>query len=119
MSGTGTLIGAAGEDAAVDWLRAEGYYICERNWRAGRYEIDIIAQRWDEVHFVEVKTRRSQGWIAPEQAVDATKIRALRRAATAYAARHRLSRYQLRFDLIAIETHPDGQRELRFVPDII
>ncbi len=119
MSGIGTLIGSAGEDAAVDWLRSEGYYICERNWRAGRYEIDIVAQRWNEVHFVEVKTRRSRGWIAPEQAVDAAKIRALRRAATAYMARHGMSQYEIRFDLIAVETLDDGQRELRYIPDII
>lgn len=119
MSGRGTLIGSAGEDAAVDWLRTEGFYICERNWRAGRYEIDIIAQRWNEVHFVEVKTRRSQGWIAPEQAVDAAKLRSLRRAAAAYLSRHRMSQYEIRFDLIAVETHDDGQRELRYIPDII
>ncbi|MDE6140936.1 MAG: YraN family protein [Alistipes sp.] len=119
MSGRGTLIGSAGEDAAVDWLRAEGFYICERNWRAGRYEIDIIALRWNEVHFVEVKTRRSSGWIAPEQAVDAAKIRALRRAATAYMARRHMRQYEIRFDLIAVETRDDGVRELRYVADII
>lgn len=119
MSGSGTLIGTAGEDAAVEWLRSQRYYICERNWRAGRYEIDIIAQRWNEVHFVEVKTRRSSGWIAPEQAVDSAKIRSLRRAATAYMARHRMSQYEIRFDLIAVDTRDDGSREIRFIPDIV
>lgn len=119
MSGSGTLTGMAGEDTAVEWLRSEGFYICERNWRTGRYEIDIIAQRWDEVHFIEVKTRRSDGWISPEQAVDATKIRALRRAASAYLARHRMWQYDIRFDLIAVETCADGLRRTRFVADII
>ena len=28
----------------MEWLRERGYYIVERNWRAGRYEVDIIAE---------------------------------------------------------------------------
>ena len=44
MSGLTTQIGNLGEDPAVEWLRERGYYIVERNWRAGSYEIDIIAQ---------------------------------------------------------------------------
>ena len=52
-----TLIGARGEEIATEWLRARGYMIVSRNWRDGRYEVDIIAQRGFSLHFVEVKTR--------------------------------------------------------------
>ena len=76
MNGSSAQTGKAGERMTVEWLRTQGFYICERNWRAGRYEIDIIAMRWDTVHFVEVKTRRSGGWVSPHTAVDASKIRA-------------------------------------------
>ena len=37
--------GAAGEAFAASALEAEGYRILERNWRSGRSEIDLIAQR--------------------------------------------------------------------------
>ena len=49
--------GAAGEAFAASALEAEGYRILERNWRSGRSEIDLIAQRGDIIAFVEVKTR--------------------------------------------------------------
>mgnify|MGYP003318444016 CR=1 FL=1 len=45
--------GAIGEQAAVDYLRKNGFFIVERNYRVGRSEIDIIASRYDELHFVE------------------------------------------------------------------
>ena len=44
--------GAIGEQAAVDYLRQNGFMIVERNYRIGRSEVDIIASRYDELHFV-------------------------------------------------------------------
>ena len=38
-------IGRRGEEAAVEYLRREGFRICARNWRNGRYEIDVVACR--------------------------------------------------------------------------
>ena len=45
-------IGQRGETLATEWLRQRGYYIVERNWRIGHYEIDIIAERFDTLHFI-------------------------------------------------------------------
>lgn len=109
-------IGQRGEDAAVDYLRRHGFLILERNWRNGRYEIDIIARRWDEIHFVEVKSRKAGGWTTPEEAINAQKFRALRRAASLYIALHRCSEEPF-FDLMAVETLPNGEVNLRFVED--
>jgi len=61
--------GRRGEQAAVDYLRRAGFAILERNWRSGRYELDIVARRWDELHFIEVKTRRAGGLTTPEEAI--------------------------------------------------
>ncbi len=107
-------IGSRGEDEAVDFLRRNGFLIVERNWRNGRYEIDIIAQRWDELHFVEVKTRKAGGWTTPEQAITRSKFESLRHAARLYIARkHRMEEPQ--FDLCAVEQYPDGHCEVRLV----
>lgn len=92
---------------------AGGFVIVERNWRNGRYEIDIIARRWDEIHFVEVKTRKAGGWTTPEQAIDRDKFRSLRRAAALYLALHPSPETPL-FDLCAVETRADGTFDVRF-----
>lgn len=38
-------IGIAGENLAAAWLQQRGYELLHRNWRAGPYEIDIIAKK--------------------------------------------------------------------------
>lgn len=110
--------GALGEQAAVDYLRQQGFMIVERNWRVGRSEVDIIALRHDELHFVEVKTRKFGSMTAPEEALTEQKSRAMRRAATAYMAQHN-SPYEPRFSLIAIDVVGERVEELRFVEDAL
>jgi putative endonuclease len=106
VSGQGSIIGGRGEDIAMEWLRERGYYIVERNWRAGHYEVDIIAERYDTLHFVEVKTRKSGGWQSAYDSIDDQKIRSLRRAASYYRATHHMN-HNIQFDLIAITYDSD------------
>ena len=110
--------GALGEEAAVDYLRQNGFMIVERNYRIGRSEIDIIASRYDELHFVEVKTRKFGTMTTPEEAINEQKLRAMRRAASAYMAQHH-SMLEPRFSLIAIEMVGDRVEALRFVEDAL
>jgi putative endonuclease len=111
-------IGARGEDIATEWLRQHGFYIVERNWRVGRYEMDIIAEHYDTMHFVEVKTRRQGGWQSAYDSIDEQKRRSLRRAAMAYRAMHRL-RHNIEFDLLAITVDDNGSTMVDFVENII
>ena len=110
--------GALGEQAAVDYLRQNGFMIVERNYRIGRSEVDIIATRYDELHFVEVKTRKYSSMIAPEEAITEQKMRAMRRAASAYMAQHH-SMLEPRFSLIAIDVVGERVESLRFVEDAL
>lgn len=111
--------GKWGEQLVIDRLRAEGCLIMERNWRTGRYEIDIIAvDRFRCVRFVEVKTRRAGGWESAEASITPTKSRALMRAASAYMASRRPGDL-FRFDLAAVEYTPDGNFEIRYTEGII
>ena len=57
MTETTTEIGRYGEELAVKYLKKKRYKILERNYRAGRNELDIIAENKDYTVFVEVKTR--------------------------------------------------------------
>lgn len=107
-------IGQAGERAAAEYLRREGYEICDLNWRSGRYELDIVARRDGILHFVEVKTRRAAGLTPPEAAITASKFRALQHAATQYMARTGCD-WEVQFDLAAVDVMPDGTMEVRLV----
>lgn len=110
--------GAIGEQAAVDYLRQNGFMVVERNYRIGRSEVDIIASRYDELHFVEVKTRKYGSMTTPEDAINEQKLRAMRRAAAAYMAQHH-SMLEPKFSLIAIEVVGERVESLRFVEDAL
>ena len=68
-------LGKEGEEESVRFLIEKGYIIHHRNWRSGKYELDIIAQQNDELVIVEVKTRRNTLFGTPESAINNQKIR--------------------------------------------
>ncbi len=105
--------GRSGEDAATDFLRANGFLIRHRNWRSGRYEIDIVAERGDEIHFVEVKTRRAGSQTSPEDALTTHKRLSVQRAAAAYLALYNCDAEPV-FDLAAVDVMPDGSLRVRY-----
>lgn len=102
--------GRAGEDAAAEWLRRAGYELCARNWRQGRYELDIVARKAGVVHIVEVKTRRAGSLTPPEAAITPRKFRALDRAAACYLAATGMTEWEVQFDLAAVEIGHGGVR---------
>lgn len=103
-------IGRAGEQAAAEWLHRNGFELLHRNWRQGRYELDIVARRAGIVHFIEVKARREGSLTSPEQAITPAKARALFQAAQAYIAHNGVD-LETQFDLIAVQ----GE-EIRYIP---
>lgn len=76
--------GAEGEQVACQWLEQQGYRILARNWRHSHLEVDIVARQGGTVVIVEVKTRRSDRYDGPADAVGPAKQRKLYRAAEAY-----------------------------------
>lgn len=77
-------LGAWGETRAADVLIDKGFFILERNFRNRYGEIDIIAKKEGVLHFVEVKTRRSQSYGLPVEAVHAKKQYRIRQVASWY-----------------------------------
>lgn len=72
--------GRQGEDLAAAFLEKAGFQIVERNWRCRLGEIDLIAERDHELHFIEVKTRRGTAFGYPEESVGYVKRQHLVRA---------------------------------------
>ncbi|MEL6656135.1 MAG: YraN family protein [Bacteroidota bacterium] len=94
-------LGELGEKLAANFLEANGYTILARNWRANRAEIDIIAQLDETLIFVEVKTRSTDFFGAPEESITKRKKRLLAAAATAYM-QETGHEWAIRFDIISI-----------------
>lgn len=76
--------GKSGEALALAYLQQKGFSIIATNWRHSYYEIDIIASLNDVLHFVEVKTRRSEKYGLPEESVSKRKMERLIAAAEEY-----------------------------------
>lgn len=51
--------GGAGEQAAVQYLKQQGYDIMDTNWRCKSGELDIVAQKGGTTIFAEVRSRTS------------------------------------------------------------
>jgi len=113
-------LGKRGESEAAAHLRRLGYRIAAKNVRAGGVEIDLIATKARIVAFVEVKTRSSQRYGAPEDAVDARKRERLIRGALAWLHEQAPRPWRkrcptIRFDVIACTLQPDGNLHLRHI----
>ena len=94
-------LGKQGEEVAKQYLIDKGYKILETNWKSGKYEIDIIAQKYDFLSIVEVKTRTNIDFGFPESFVTNRKMRNLVYAANNYLKYKRLD-LGLRFEVIAL-----------------
>ncbi|HEY1420285.1 MAG TPA: YraN family protein [Candidatus Dormibacteraeota bacterium] len=79
-------LGRAGEKAAADLLRRRGYKVLGAGFLARRGELDLVCLRRDELMVVEVKTRTSDAFGTPVEAVGPRKRRALMSAAAEYRA---------------------------------
>lgn len=107
-------IGFRGEEVAAEYLRENGFTLLHRNWRQGRYELDIVARKGDVLHFVEVKCRRKGSLTSPEGAATAAKFRSLSHAAAAYIEAYDID-LEPQFDLVAVEYDGDVA-EIRYIP---
>jgi putative endonuclease len=100
----GPASGPIGEDMAHRYLRSKGCTIVARNYRTrtGSGEIDLVVWDGEALVFVEVKTRATAEFGAPEAAVDADKRGRLQRAARDYARRANVEWDRTRFDIVSI-----------------
>jgi putative endonuclease len=94
-------LGQKGESLAADVYRRSGFSIVGRNVRIGRGEIDLIARRGSLIVFCEVKTRRTDAWGLPAEAVAYAKQRQIRSLAARWLAESGVHGH-LRFDVVSV-----------------
>jgi putative endonuclease len=109
-------LGNAGEAAAERWLRQAGLAIVARGFRARCGEIDLIARAGAVVVFIEVKTRTSEAFGRPCDAVTSQKRGRIARVAAVFLARVGWEERACRFDVV--EVVPAGARwRVTHIPD--
>lgn len=110
-------LGREGEYEACVYLLERDIHILERNWHGRDCEVDIIAEDYGEIIFIEVKTRSSlKDDELPEDAVTGYRMYRLSRAAEEYLYTNHLEKYPYRFDIIAID-HTIAPCRIRHIVD--
>lgn len=114
-------LGRAGEGRAVAFLTGDGYRILARNWRCAQGELDIVAEHGRTLVVVEVKTRRSEDFGHPFEAIDARKAARLWRLAMAWIAAHpdAARGRHLRIDAIALVGDDPATARLEHLEDAL
>ncbi|MGN0187846.1 MAG: YraN family protein [Paludibacteraceae bacterium] len=94
-------LGKEGELRAQQFLRDHGYIIRDCNWRFGHAELDIVAEKNGLLIVVEVKSRSTEHFEHPKDAVTPTKIRHIVTAAHEYILQHNIDA-DVRFDVVSV-----------------
>ncbi|MCK9156980.1 MAG: YraN family protein [Paludibacteraceae bacterium] len=109
-------LGNEGEERAVSYLAEKGYKILQRNWRCGQKEIDIVAEKDNMLVIVEVKTRSTDTFEHPKEAITNGKIRNLVTTAEAYIFQHDIM-METRFDVVSVIPLKNGGFKIEHVED--
>jgi putative endonuclease len=103
-------LGKKGEETALGLLKDNGYKILLRNYKTKLGEIDIIASDKGAICFIEVKTRQSDRFGSPSEAISASKQRQISKAALAFLKERKLLDKKARFDVVSIIYSKDSLR---------
>ncbi|MDU2066065.1 MAG: YraN family protein [Sporomusaceae bacterium] len=110
-------LGKEGEAAACSFLLRQGYQILARNYRRKCGEIDIIAQKQNSIVFVEVKSRHSEKFGKPCEAVNWRKQKKIMQTACLYLQSKGLLDVSLRFDIIEVYFLYEKIVKIQHLPD--
>jgi putative endonuclease len=115
-AGRSADLGKAGEKAAADLLRSRGFHIVGAGFRARRGELDLVCRCGSSLVVVEVKTRTSDAFGTPLEAVGTRKRQAMRSAAAEYRA---LTEWRgpIRYAVVALTLRPDGAFDAELIED--
>lgn len=98
--------GDFGEEIACKFLQDNGYKILARNVHYSRFcELDIVAEYKKTTVFVEVKTRKTNAYGTPFEAITKTKYENIKKGTLKYLSEHPAKNY--RIDIVGITLKPE------------
>lgn len=94
-------IGQKAENKASEFLQKKGYSILLRNYRFGRFEVDLVCGFKGQIVIVEVKSLRSLRFKQPYEAVNMAKQQRIVRVAS-HLLKTSFPDQECRFDIVSI-----------------
>lgn len=111
-------LGRWGEQVARRHLERSGLVLLDANWRGRAGEIDLVLREGETLVVCEVKTRTSQRYGSPHEAVTEAKAARLHALAREWVGRHPESvpdDVDVRIDLVAVLRPPGSSPRLEHV----
>ncbi len=112
------LTGKKGEEIASNYLKECQYEIVATNYRCRFGEIDIIARKNHQLHFIEVKTRKSTSFGHPVESYTYRKQTKIIKTAWTYLSENFVNNSKkpiFQFDLIALILDSNNRiKELKY-----
>lgn len=112
-------LGDYGERLAARHLQASGFTVLDRNWRCGDGEIDLVATDGDTLVVCEVKTRSSDRYGTPFEAITPEKAARLRRLGWLWTREHEVRFGRLRLDVVAIVRRRHGSPDIEHIMGVV
>ncbi|MCX8533316.1 YraN family protein [Chryseobacterium luquanense] len=109
-------LGKKAENLAAEYLLKNEYKILVRNFRFKKNEVDIIAEKDNQIIVVEVKARSTDFFILPQEAVTRGKIKAIVLAANHFMEEFNKNQ-EVRFDIISVLPDKKGKLEIEHIPN--
>ena len=104
------MLGNFGEEMATQYLQKQHYKVLDRNFNTRLGEIDIVALDKDCLCFVEVKTRTTDRYGKPVNAVNYLKRNHLINTAKIYITKNKMLNYKARFDIVEVFVKKDDNK---------
>jgi putative endonuclease len=112
-AGAKLLLGRKGEDLAARYLESKGLVVLSRNWRCREGELDLVATDGRRLIVCEVKTRTSNDYGTPTEAVTDEKSDRIRRLARRWLTSYQVGWCELRFDIVSVLWPPGETPRIR------
>jgi putative endonuclease len=111
--------GERGEILAARFLEEQGLVILSKNWRCPEGELDLVLTDGRVLIVCEVKTRTSDNYGTPAEAVDDAKASRIRRLARRWRALHNAANVETRYDIVAILWPPDDKPQVKHLKGVL
>ncbi|MDP3245243.1 MAG: YraN family protein [bacterium] len=113
-------LGCWGEEQAKKFLKQKGYKILAEHWTCRYGELDLVAYQNGSYVFVEVKTRSSDLFGAPEEAIPFWKQNKLRAAAELFLLKNKLRDVFWQIDAVLIKAGPGvGEWQIKHLKNVV